>query len=108
MSTEIVRWQDTPRIFVVEASDPKRKGLPKRKGWLDIGQRQSVAVMDAAVKDYGSRTGYAVVPCFPHTLPESFKPKAKRAQGPQDGQAQGHQGHHAGLIIPATLYLQNI
>ena len=77
MSTEIVRWQDTPRVYVVEATEPKRKGLPKRKGWLDIGQRESVAVLVASAEDYASRTGYAIVGMFPHTLPESFKPKAK-------------------------------
>ena len=78
MSTALVRWQDTPRLYLVEASDPKREGIPARTGWLDIGRQHSNAALDAAVTDYGTRTGYSVVGMFPHThLP---KPKAAKSK----------------------------
>lgn len=77
MSTALVRWQDTPRLYIVEASDPKRKGrLQQRRGWLDIGQAESNATLDRAGKLYNRRVGYSVIGMFPHTAPKRAR-KAK-------------------------------
>jgi hypothetical protein len=79
MTTGLVRWQDGPRLYVVEASDPKRKGrLQQRRGWLDIGMAESNATLDRAAKHYNRRTGYSVVGMFPHTAPAALKPKGGR------------------------------
>lgn len=74
MSTELVRWTDTPRVYIVEASNPKRKGrLQQRRGWLDIGMAQSNVTLDRAAKYYNRRVGYSVVGMFPHTSPKGSK-----------------------------------
>ena len=40
-TTEIVHWLDTPRLYVVDCSNPKDKGLPKTLRLIDIGMNES-------------------------------------------------------------------
>lgn len=93
MTTDIVLWRNTSKLYVNVLTDPKIEGLPAKVVERSLSADMSNASYDRAQPFYASRVGYVVVPMFPHTYcPEvappvapkaEDKPKAKRVRKPR-------------------------
>lgn len=83
MTTDIVRWQDTPRLYVNVLTDPKHADLPKRVVERSLSADMSNASFDAAAAHYGSRIGYVVIGMFPHTYCPDVAPPVKPKAEPK-------------------------
>lgn len=94
MTTDIVRWQDTPRLYVNVLTDPKHADLPKRVVERSLSADMSNASFDAAAAHYGSRIGYVVIGMWKHTWcpdvapPYAPKAKTRRAKAPRKDSRQ--------------------